>query len=156
MGQNSNFQTSQAVLLAIPQPYKPRNTEKWPASINNRTVLSFSNSTDQKGTRLLDGPKLTLPNLARQYVLQSRNLTNQSTLKKASFNKQSLQFCPSLNTRTHTKKGQGSSMGQNSHYQTSQNNISCSTVALQTKALKKNYFNKYTIVAILSFSDSTH
>ena len=69
MGQNSNFQTSQAVLLAIPQPYKPRNTKKWPASINNRTVLSFSNSTDQKGTRLLDGPKLALPDLARQYVL---------------------------------------------------------------------------------------
>ena len=84
-------------LRTSPQPDKPRNTKKWPASINNRTVLSFSNSTDRKGTRLLDGPKLTLPNLARQYVLQSRNLTKQSTLKKTSFNKQSLQFCPSLN-----------------------------------------------------------
>ena len=107
---------------------------KWAVSHSSTQSSQFRDSKTTHKEKAQDfsiGQKIELLDVAKQYVLLSRNLTNQSTLKNNNLNTQSLQFCPSLTE--HTKKGQNVSMGQNSNCQTSQDSISCNSATLQTK-----------------------
>ena len=107
---------------------------KWAVFHSSTQSSQFRDSQTTHKEKAQDfsmGQKIELLDVAKQYVLLSRNLTNQSTLKNDNLNTQSLQFCPSLTE--HTKKGQNFSMGQNSNCQTSQGSISCNSATLQTK-----------------------